>query len=74
MEEQGYILHAATYMLAVDMQTEAIEMLLKHEYFKEALINARIHLAATDPIIKTIINKWLDQLEKTGNYAAAALM
>ncbi|EDW08234.1 protein rigor mortis [Drosophila mojavensis] len=74
MEEQGYILHAATYMLAVDMQTEAIEMLLKHEYFKEALINARIHLAATDPIIKTIINKWLDQLEKTGNYAAAALI
>ncbi|EDW58868.1 gem-associated protein 5 [Drosophila virilis] len=74
MEEQGYILHAATYMLAVDMQTEAINLLLKHEYFKEALVNARIHLPATDPIIKIIINKWLEQLEKTGSYAAAALI
>ncbi|EDW02428.1 GH19896 [Drosophila grimshawi] len=74
MEEQGYILHAATYLTAIDMQTEAIDLLLKHEYFREALANARIHLPATDPVIKTIINKWLEQLEKTGNFAAAALI
>ncbi|KAL7735071.1 hypothetical protein ACLKA6_000840 [Drosophila palustris] len=74
MEEQGFILHAATYLSAIDMQTEAIDLLLKHEYFREALANARIHLPATDPMIKIIINKWLEQLEKTGNFAAAALI
>lgn len=74
MEEQGFILHAATYLSAIDMQTDAINLLLKHEYFREALANARIHLPATDPMIKVIINKWLEQLEKTGNFAAAALM
>ncbi|XP_060660494.1 LOW QUALITY PROTEIN: protein rigor mortis [Drosophila nasuta] len=74
MEEKGFIVHAATYLGAVDMQTEAINLLLKHEYFKEALAHARIHLPATDPMIKTIINNWLEQLEKTGNFAAAALI
>lgn len=74
MKEQGYILHAATYLMVIDQQTEAIDLLLKHEFFREALANARIHLPATDPMIKTIINKWLEQLEKTGNFAAAALM
>ncbi|KAH8371286.1 hypothetical protein KR093_006792 [Drosophila rubida] len=74
MEEKGFIVHAATYLGAVDMQTDAINMLLKHEYFKEALAHARIHLPATDPMIKTIINNWLEQLEKTGNFAAAALI
>ncbi|XP_034477563.1 protein rigor mortis isoform X1 [Drosophila innubila] len=74
MEEQGFILHAATYLSAIDMQTDAINLLLKHEYFREALANARIHLPATDPMIKIIINKWLEQLEKTGNFAAAALI
>ncbi|KAH8260985.1 hypothetical protein KR044_001584 [Drosophila immigrans] len=74
MEEKGFIVHAATYLGAIDMQTDAINVLLKHEYFKEALAHARIHLPATDPIIKTIINNWLEQLEKTGNFAAAALI
>ncbi|KAH8301726.1 hypothetical protein KR059_010024 [Drosophila kikkawai] len=74
MEENGYIMHAATYLLSLGMQKEAIELFLANEYYKEALVHARICLPATDPIIKTIINRWLDQLEGTGNYAAAALI
>ncbi|KAH8253018.1 hypothetical protein KR032_003203 [Drosophila birchii] len=74
MEEKGYIMHAATYLLSLGMQNEAIELFLANEYYKEALVHARICLPATDPIIKTIINRWLEQLEGTGNYAAAALI
>ncbi|KAH8257917.1 hypothetical protein KR038_002991 [Drosophila bunnanda] len=74
MEEKGYIMHAATYLLSLGMQKEAIELFLANEYYKEALVHARICLPATDPIIKIIINRWLEQLEGTGNYAAAALI
>ncbi|KAH8373780.1 hypothetical protein KR200_008154 [Drosophila serrata] len=74
MEEKGYIMHAATYLLSLGLQKEAIELFLANEYYKEALVHARICLPATDPIIKTIINRWLEQLEGTGNYAAAALI
>ncbi|KAH8290425.1 hypothetical protein KR054_002817 [Drosophila jambulina] len=74
MEENGYIMHAATYLLSLGLQKEAIELFLANEYYKEALVHARICLPATDPIIKTIINRWLEQLEATGNYAAAALI
>ncbi|KAH8373016.1 hypothetical protein KR009_010268 [Drosophila setifemur] len=74
MEEKGYIMHAATYLVSVGMQTEAIDLFLANEYYKEALVHARICLPATDPMIKTIINRWLTQLEATGNFAAAALI
>jgi len=74
MEEKGFIMHAATYLFSLGMQSEAINLFLTNEYFKEALAHARICLPATDPLIKTIINKWLEHLEGTGNFAAAALM
>uniref|UniRef100_B4MQ57 GK21827 n=2 Tax=Drosophila willistoni TaxID=7260 RepID=B4MQ57_DROWI len=74
MENMGYILHAATYLFGIGLQMEAINLLVEQEYYKEALLHARICLPATDPIIKTIINKWLENLEKYGNYAGAALI
>ncbi|XP_068146826.1 LOW QUALITY PROTEIN: protein rigor mortis [Drosophila tropicalis] len=74
MENMGYILHAATYLFGIGLQKEAVDLLVEQEYYKEALLHARICLPATDPIIKTIINKWLENLEKYGNYAAAALI
>ncbi|XP_016930052.3 gem-associated protein 5 [Drosophila suzukii] len=74
MEEKGFIMHAATYLFSLGMQSEAINLFLTNEYFKEALAHARICLPATDPLIKTIINKWLEHLEGTGNFAAAALI
>ncbi|XP_022228177.2 protein rigor mortis [Drosophila obscura] len=74
MEEKGYIMHAATYRFSLGQHREAIDLLLAHEYFKEALVHARISLPATDPMIKTIINQWLERLEKTGNFGAAALI
>ncbi|XP_017073187.1 protein rigor mortis [Drosophila eugracilis] len=74
MEEKGFIMHAATYLFSLGMQSEAINLFLANEYYKEALVHARICLPATDPLIKTIINKWLEHLEGTGNFAAAALI
>jgi len=74
MEEKGYIMHAATYLFSQGMQSEAIKLFLANEYYKEALVHARICLPATDPLIKTVINNWLEHLEGTGNFAAAALM
>lgn len=74
MKEKGYIMHAATYLFGLGMQKEAINLFLENEYYKEALVHSRICLPATDPLIKTIINRWLDQLEGTGNFGAAALM
>ncbi|XP_017146579.1 protein rigor mortis [Drosophila miranda] len=74
MEEKGYIMHAATYRFSLGQHREAIDLLLANEYFKEALVHARISLPATDPKIKTIINQWLERLEKTGNFGAAALI
>ncbi|XP_052840354.1 LOW QUALITY PROTEIN: protein rigor mortis [Drosophila gunungcola] len=74
MEEKGFIMHAATYLFSLGMQSEAIDLFLANEYYKEALVHARICLPATDPLIKTIINRWLENLEGTGNFAAAALI
>ncbi|BFG06122.1 protein rigor mortis [Drosophila madeirensis] len=74
MEEKGYIMHAATYRFSLGQHREAIDLLLAHEYFKEALVHARISLPATDPKIKIIINQWLERLERTGNFGAAALI
>ncbi|XP_039479963.1 protein rigor mortis [Drosophila santomea] len=74
MEEKGFIMHAATYLFSLGMQLEAINLFLANEYYKEALVHARICLPATDPLIKTIINQWLEHLEGTGNFAAAALI
>ncbi|KAH8280474.1 hypothetical protein KR018_007934 [Drosophila ironensis] len=74
LEANGYYMHAAMYLFSVGMQTEAIELFMDKEYYKEALVHARICKPATDPMIKTIINRWLDQLETTGNYGAAALI
>ncbi|KAH8279309.1 hypothetical protein KR026_006088 [Drosophila bipectinata] len=74
MKDKGYVLHAATYLFGLGMHKEAINMFLENEYYKEALAHARVSLPATDPLIKTIINRWLDQLETTGNFGAAALI
>ncbi|XP_030379613.1 protein rigor mortis [Scaptodrosophila lebanonensis] len=72
--DQGYILHSAMYLMAIHLPTDAIKLLISNEFYKEALLLARVYLPATDPIIRQIINQWLEQLEKIGNLGAAALI
>lgn len=70
--EQGYILQAATYLIALHDIKQAINALLEKQYFKEALIIAKIHCQPDDKIITEITDKWICYLESVGNLNAAA--
>ncbi|XP_055917595.1 protein rigor mortis [Eupeodes corollae] len=70
--EQGHILQAATYLIALHDTKQVINILLDKQYFKEALIVAKIHCQPDDKITTEITEKWVRYLESVGNLNAAA--
>lgn len=72
--EQGYVLQAATYFMAMHRHVEAIEMLMSKNYFKEALLIGRVYLQDDDPLLVTISDKWITHLEMSGNLTGSALL
>lgn len=72
--EKGFALQAATYMLAIRRQQTAIQMLLKGQFYKEALLLARIYLQPDDPLREKIVNEWTEYFCSNGNLTSAALM
>ncbi|KAL9912557.1 protein rigor mortis [Glossina fuscipes] len=74
IDQGGYALQAATYMLAIHRHQDAIQMLLNQKYFKEALLIARIYLQAEDPLINTITEQWINHFCTVGNLTGAALL
>lgn len=72
--EQGFILQAATYRMALHQLNEVIALLMDKMYFKEALLLARVYLPESNPIIEEIIKKWITNLEQNGNLLAASYL
>jgi gem associated protein 5 len=63
---------AASYLLLCHKVDEAIELLLSHQLFREALAIARSRLGPDDPILTRIIREWGKSLASEGNYEFAA--
>ncbi|XP_013115871.2 protein rigor mortis [Stomoxys calcitrans] len=74
LQEQGYTLQSVVYMLAIHLECDAIEMLLKKAFFKEALLIARIYLQPEDPLNDKITEQWITHLYNNGNLTGAALL
>lgn len=72
--EEGLPLQAASYMLAIHRQEAAIDMLLKGNFYKEALLLARIYMQPDDPRAEQILNAWKKYYVDTGNLTSAALL
>lgn len=72
--EQGYVLQAVVYMMAIHQERDAIEVLVEKSYFKEALLISRIYLQPDDPLNDKISEQWITHLYKNGNLHGAALL
>lgn len=72
--EQGHILQAATYLIALHNIKQVINILMEKQFFKEALIIAKIHCQPDDPITSEITEKWIRYFESVGNLNSAAYM
>lgn len=68
----GQYQKAASYLLVCHKVNEAIELLLNHQLFREALAIARSRLGPDDPIMTRIIREWGRDLASEGNYEFAA--
>ncbi|XP_055836435.1 protein rigor mortis [Episyrphus balteatus] len=70
--EQGHILQAATYLIALHDTKQVINILMDKQFFKEAIVIAKIHCQPDDKITTEITDKWVRYLESVGNLNAAA--
>lgn len=71
LELFGQYEKAASYLLLCHKVDEAIQLLVDHHLFREALAIARSRLAPDDPTPTRIIRKWSRQLTVSGNYELA---
>lgn len=67
----GQYQKAASYLLVCHKVNEAIELLLSHQLFREALAIGRSRLGPDDPILTRIIREWGRHLASEGNYEFA---
>lgn len=72
--EQGVILNAIPYLLAIQQINEAIEKLCDTHFYREAWCIAKMHKEPEDKIFETITDKWTKHVEQIGNLEGAALM
>lgn len=73
--EQGTILQAIPYLMAVHQVTDAIEKLCDGHFYREAFCIAKMYKEAEDTnVFETIVTKWIKHLEQMGNLDGAAFM
>lgn len=69
---QEDIFKAATYLLQGGLKKEAIELLLEHKFYRDAVALVVTNMTAKDPMRAEIYRKWLLQLIQDGNFEVAA--
>lgn len=73
--DEGCILKAIPYMLGLHQINEAIEKLSEAHYYREALAIAKMYKQPEETyVFNRIVSKWIEYLDSTGNFEAAALM
>jgi hypothetical protein len=72
LELFGQYEKAASYLLVCHKVNEAVQLLVNHHLFREALALAHNRLGPDDPTPARIIREWSRQLTVTGNYELAA--
>lgn len=65
-------LEALSYYLAINDVENGIKTLINGNYYKEALIIAKIRLSNDDPWIKNILLKWAEFSVSNGSIEIAA--
>uniref|UniRef100_A0A182NPW3 Uncharacterized protein n=1 Tax=Anopheles dirus TaxID=7168 RepID=A0A182NPW3_9DIPT len=67
-------LAAVPYFLASHKADASIEELCDAKYFREAWVICRLQKMPDDPMLEQVATKWVQHLDATGNYEAAALV
>ncbi|CAG0897885.1 unnamed protein product [Darwinula stevensoni] len=63
---------ASSMLLAANKVLEAIALLERHGYFRDAIALAKLRLPPSSPVIPDLLAKWCDKLIVENNYPMAA--
>lgn len=72
LEDAGDVTKASTYLIAINKIKEASMLLLKNNYFREALATVRSQEKQNDEIILEITKKWAEYNNLHGHPKEAA--
>ncbi|KAK3851599.1 hypothetical protein Pcinc_041767 [Petrolisthes cinctipes] len=72
--EEGDVIAGATHLVIVNKIKEAVDILTRHKYFREAYTVARCRLGYDDELRATVIKKWVSCSIYDGNYDLAATL
>lgn len=72
LEDAGEITKASTYLVAIKKINEAAVMLLKHNYFREALAIVKSQENQDNKFVIEIITKWAEYNNNNGHPKEAA--
>ncbi|KAJ9592049.1 hypothetical protein L9F63_001428, partial [Diploptera punctata] len=67
----GQYQKAASYLLACHKVNDAIDLLVTHHLFREAVAIAHCRLGPEDPTVKKVISAWAKHVAAEGNYELA---
>ncbi|KAK4309952.1 hypothetical protein Pmani_018450 [Petrolisthes manimaculis] len=72
--EEGDVIAGATHLVLINKIKEAVDILTRHKYFREAYTVARCRLGYDDELRATVIKKWVSCSIYDGNYDLAATL
>ncbi|KAK7082375.1 hypothetical protein SK128_007077 [Halocaridina rubra] len=71
---EGDIVTAATYLVNINKIEDAVELLMKHRLFREALAIVKCRLGYNEDFVKKVVSSWTDSLVYEGNFDIAAAL
>lgn len=72
--EAELVLQASTYLLACHNIKEVINIFVNGNYFREAWIIGKLYREPDDPILHSILDKWIGFLEMNGHFEGASFI
>ncbi|XP_042862152.1 gem-associated protein 5-like isoform X2 [Penaeus japonicus] len=72
--DEGDIITGASYLINILKVEEAINILLKHHYYREALAIAKSRLGCNEEILNKVVTAWAASAVYEGSFDVAALL
>lgn len=72
--EEGQPLRAVLYLLCLNKVDEALDVLMKKHFYREAWVLAKLRRPKEDPIFGELAKEWIRYLDITGDYESAAVV